>query len=283
MKKRCPANASLITLLIFYLPSVLFAQNDVADTAFVPRVGQDGKDVIWVPTPNALVRKMLEVADVGPNDYVIDLGSGDGRTVIAAARLGARSLGIEYNPEMVQISRKNAEEAGVSGRAAFIQADLFEYDLSEATVVTMFLLPEINLKLRPRLLELKPGTRIVSNTFNMGNWDPDFEVTADTIWGSWYTALMWIVPAKIEGSYEFGEGELNIKQEFQLFFGDYTQGTEKTLIKEGRINGYDFTFALKGEKYSGKLAANGDISGTVTSKNQKRDWSAVRYQSQKVP
>jgi SAM-dependent methyltransferase len=283
MKKPGLTNGSSIFLMFFFLPSVLISQTNVRDTTFIPRVGQPGKDVIWVPTPNALVRKMLEVADVGPNDYVIDLGSGDGRTVIAAARLGARSLGIEYNPEMVEISRKNAEEEGVSGRAVFIQADLFEYDLSEASVVTMFLLPEINLKLRPRLLELKPGTRIVSNTFNMGEWEPDFEVTADTTWSSWYTALLWIVPAKIEGSYNFGEGELHIDQKFQLFFGRYTKGSDISLIKEGRINGYDFTFVLNGEKYSGKMTANGDLSGTVTSKNQKRAWSAVCQKSMKVP
>jgi SAM-dependent methyltransferase len=282
MKKPCSAGALFTVLLFLFLPSVLISQNNVRDTTFVPRVGQEGKDVIWVPTPFELVRKMLEVADVGPNDYVIDLGSGDGRTVISAARLGARALGIEYNPEMVQLSRKHAEEAGVSGKASFIQADLFEYDLSEATVITMFLLPEINLKLRPRLLDLRPGTRIVSNTFNMGNWEPDFEVTADTTWSNWYTALLWIVPAKIGGSYKFAEGELNIEQEFQLFFGSYTKGSEITLINEGRINGYGITFVLNGEKYSGEMSANGNLSGTVTSKNQKRDWLAVRNKSPKV-
>jgi SAM-dependent methyltransferase len=282
MKNPGSLKALFIFLLFFFLPSVLLSQNIIRDTTFVPRVGQEGKDVIWVPTPYELVGKMLEVADVGPNDYVIDLGSGDGRTVIAAARLGARALGIEYNPEMVQISRKSAEEAGVSGRAVFIQADLFEYDLSQATVVTMFLLPEINLKLKPRLLDLKPGTRIVSNTFNLGNWEPDFEVTSDTTWSSWYTALMWIVPAKIEGSYKFAEGDLNIEQEFQLFYGSYTKGSEITLIKEGRINGFGITFVLNGEKYSGEMSSNGNLSGTVTSKNHKRDWIAVRIKSPKV-
>ena len=207
------ANSLLFTLLIITMPQ-LWSQEVSRDTTFIPRVGQDGKDVIWVPSPNELVAKMLDVADVNENDFLIDLGSGDGRTVIAAARLGARALGIEYNPEMVQLSRKKAEDAGLSGRAAFIQADLFEYDLSEATVITMFLLPEINLKLRPELLDLKPGTRIVSNTFTMGSWEPDFEVTTDSNWNSWYTALMWIVPAKVEGRWKLDDSELDIHQEF---------------------------------------------------------------------
>ena len=218
------SNAEVILFLFLCFPAILRSQNNLKDSSFVPRVGQAGKDVIWVPTPDELVKKMLEIADAGPDDYLIDLGSGDGRTVIAAAKLGARALGIEYNPEMVQLSRKNAEEAGVSERATFIKADLFEYDLSEATVITMFLLPDINLKLRPRLLDLKPGTRIVSNTFNMGKWEPDYEVTADSQWTNWYTALMWIVPAKIEGSYKLGEGELKINQDFQNFFGNYKKG-----------------------------------------------------------
>jgi SAM-dependent methyltransferase len=155
MKRSCFSNASLVFLLFLFIPAVLSAQSNSKDTTYIPRVGQVGKDVIWVPTPDALVKKMLEVADVGQDDYLIDLGSGDGRTVIAAAKLGAKALGIEYNPEMVQLSRKNADEAGVSGRATFIQADFFEYDLTEATVITLFLLPDINLKLRPRLLALK--------------------------------------------------------------------------------------------------------------------------------
>jgi len=276
------SNAEVILLLFLFFPVILRSQNNVRDSTFVPRVGQPGKDVIWVPTPDALVKKMLEVSETGPTDYLIDLGSGDGRTVIAAAKLGARALGIEYNPEMVQLSGKNAEEAGVSGRATFIQADLFEYDLSGATVITMFLLPEINLKLRPRLLNLKPGTRIVSNTFNMEKWEPDYEVTADSQWTNWFTALMWIVPAKIEGSYNLGEGELKIRQEFQVFFGHYKKGSDSTLIKEGRINGDLVTFTLKEEKYSGKHESNGNLSGTVTSGDQKRNWIAVRHKNTEV-
>ena len=140
---------------------------------YQPEVGQDGKDVIWVPTPQALVDKMLDMAKVTPKDYVIDLGSGDGRTVITAAKRGSKALGIEYNPDMVELSKRNAAKEGVSDKATFVKADLFESDFSQAQVITMFLLSSINLKLRPKILDLKPGTRIVSNTFDMGDWKPD--------------------------------------------------------------------------------------------------------------
>src|SRR5918992_5999257 len=134
-------------------------------TTYEPSVGQEGKDVVWVPTPQVLVDKMLDMAKVTPSDYVIDLGSGDGRTVITAAKRGARAHGIEYNRDMVELSKRNAEKEGVSGKATFAQADLFKSDFSQASVITMFLLPDINLKLRPKILDLKPGTRVVSNSF----------------------------------------------------------------------------------------------------------------------
>ena len=140
---------------------------------FKPSVGQEGKDVIWVPTPQGLVDKMLDMAKVTPKDYVIDLGSGDGRTVITAAKRGSKALGIEYNADMVELSKRAADKEGVSDKASFIKADLFESDFSQAQVITMFLLSSINLKLRPKILELKPGTRIASNTFDMGDWKPD--------------------------------------------------------------------------------------------------------------
>ena len=146
---------------------------------FQPEVGQPGKDVMWVPTTQELVNKMLDMAKVTPQDYVIDLGSGDGRIVITAAKRGARALGIEYNPDMVELSKANAAKAGVSDKATFMKADLFETDFSKATVITMFLLPDINLRLRPKLLEMKPGTRLVSDTFDMGDWAPDDTATVD--------------------------------------------------------------------------------------------------------
>src|SRR5207244_403220 len=174
-------------------------------SAYAPAVGQPGKDVVWVPTPQAVVDKMLDMAKVTASDYVIDLGSGDGRTVITAAKRGARALGIEFNPDMVELSRRNAEKEGVTARASFAKADLFDSDFSKATVITMFLLPDINLKLRPKLLGLKPGTRIVSNTFTMGEWNPDETATVDTSAGcdtSWCTALLWIIPARVAGTWK---------------------------------------------------------------------------------
>jgi len=255
----------------------MFAQEQQANTGFVPEVGQKGKDVVWVPTPQELVDKMLEIAGVTPDDFVIDLGSGDGRTVITAVKLGARALGVEYNPDMVALSRKNAEKEGVSDKAEFVEADLFETDLSKATVITMFLLPEINLKLRPRILDLKPGTRIVSNTFTMGEWEADYEVNTEENWNSWNTALLWIVPAKVEGKWKFLQGELAITQEFQMVRGTYTTDGKSSTITDGRLRGEAITFSINGELYSGKVNDR-TMSGTVTnnSSGNKRDWIAKR-------
>jgi len=267
---------SLFVFLLSYFSFKLNAQEQIKSSGYVPSVGQAGKDVIWVPTPSELVDKMLEIAGVTEKDIVIDLGSGDGRTVIAAAKLGAQAVGIEYNPEMVEVSKNKAKEAGVSEKTKFIQTDLFEYDLSEATVITMFLLPEINLKLRPRLLDLKPGTRIVSNTFTMGEWDPDYEVTIGNQLSSWSTALLWIIPAKVEGKWSLGLGELTIHQEFQMINGTLKIDDKISNITEGRLKGDLITFSVNEETYTGKVNGNSIISGTVTSSTIKRDWTATR-------
>jgi SAM-dependent methyltransferase len=267
---------SLLLFLLSFTLISLYSQDQTRSHGFVPYVGQAGKDVIWVPTPFELVDKMLEIASVTGKDYVIDLGSGDGRTVIAAAKLGARALGIEYNPEMVEISKKKAEEAGVSTRTKFIQADFFEYDLSEATVITMFLLPDINLKLRTHLLDLKPGTRIVSNTFTMGDWEPDYEAMTEGNWDSWYTALMWVIPAKVEGIWNLGSGILTISQEFQLIYGTLKTNDKTSIITEGRLNGDLITFTVNGVTYSGKVTGKTTMSGTLISGLTKRDWIATR-------
>ena len=162
-----------LALLVSAFTAAAFAQAQKTPPIYEPTSGQEGKDVVWVPTPQVVVDKMLDMARVTPNDFVMDLGSGDGRTVITAARRGARAMGIEYNPDMVELSKRNAAKEGVTARATFVKADLFETDVSQASVITMFLLPDINLKLRPKLLELKPGTRIVSNSFTMGDWEAD--------------------------------------------------------------------------------------------------------------
>jgi len=266
---------SLNLVLFTLLSASLSAQENAANTEFKPHVGQEGKDVIWVPTPDGLVAKMLEISKVTDKDILIDLGSGDGRTVIAAAKIGAKALGIEYNPDMVALSEKNALEAGVSDRAKFIKADLFEYDFSEATVITMFLLPDINLKLRPRLLDLKPGTRIVSNTFTMGEWEPDIEVTTEENWNSWYTALMWVIPAKVNGTWILDGNKLQLTQQYQMVHGSLNSGNSDIKITDGRLNGDSITFTIGSAKYTGQVEGNKKMSGTVTSGSGSKEWVAT--------
>jgi len=232
-----------------------FSALAVAQTAYEPSVGQEGKDVVWVPTPQVVVDKMLDMAKLQASDYLMDLGSGDGRTVITAAKRGASALGIEYNPDMVELSKRNAEKEGLSSRAVFMKADLFETDLSRATVITMFLLPEINLKLRPAILRLRPGTRVVSNTFTMGEWKADETVTIGGDAGcnsSWCTALLWIVPARVAGNYKVPQGEVGLKQDFQMLSGTMRTGG-KTFALEGRVLGNEISFTAGGREYRGKL------------------------------
>jgi SAM-dependent methyltransferase len=278
MKLSILKRKSFTTLLLCTFSILISAQSNNQGTEYKPEIGQVGKDVIWVPTPDELVNKMLEVAEVTPKDFVIDLGSGDGRTVIAAAKLGAKAIGIEFNPDMVALSRKKAEEAGVKERTSFVQTDLFEYNLSEATVITMFLLPDINLRLRPKLLDLKPGTRIVSNTFTMGEWEPDFEVTTGEESTSWYTALMWIIPAKIEGKWKSATGELTLRQEFQMIYGTLKDDKKTSGISEGRITGDVISFRVDGDLYTGKVTGN-TIEGTIIRNSTKSDWVATRIEN----
>lgn len=263
---------------LFILAAVsitLSAQEEKGDREFVPRSGQAGKDVIWVPTPQMLVDKMLDLAKVTPSDFVMDLGSGDGRTVITAAKRGARALGIEYNPDMVELSRRNAAQEGVSDRAQFMQADLFETDFSRATVITMFLLPSINVRLRPTLLELKPGTRIVSNTFDMDEWVPDETATIYKDCDSWCDALMWIVPAKVEGTWKMPQGDLVLTQTFQMLSGTLKTGSNSAPVTDGKLTGAQITFSAGGSKYMGTVNGN-VIEGSVTTGQQSTKWKAVR-------
>ncbi len=213
---------------------------------FEPRVGQAGKDVVWVPTPDELVEKMLNLGNVTASDFVIDLGSGDGRTVIFAAKRGASAHGIEYNPEMVELSKRNAAAAGVGARATFAKEDLFESDFSKASVITMFLLPTINIKLRPKILDLKPGTRIVSNSFTMGEWREDASDSLDGECINWCTALLWIVPAKVGGTWKLPQGELTLQQSYQFITGTLKSGNEVTPIANGRLKGEQILFNAGG-------------------------------------
>ena len=265
---------AVLALALSFLAAGVFAQRQPAKE-YEPEVGQAGKDVVWVPTSNSLVQKMLDVAKVTASDYVIDLGSGDGRTVIAAAKRGARAHGIEYNPDMVELSKRAAAKEGMSEKATFAKADLFASDFSQATVITMFLLPDINLKLRPKILDLKPGTRIVSNSFTMGEWTADQTVTASDGCTSYCTAYLWIVPAKVEGTWRLPQGELTLKQTFQMLSGTLNTGGASAKISNAKMNGDSITFTVGGAQYTGQVKGT-TIEGTVKSSDGTRNWSATR-------
>jgi SAM-dependent methyltransferase len=242
---------------------------------YKPQVGQSGKDVIWVPTPQSLVDKMLEIAKVTPQDFVVDLGSGDGRTVITAAKLGATALGIEFNPSMVELSKASADKAGVSDRAKFLNADIFASDFSKATVVTMFLLPSLNVKLRPTILDMKPGTRVVSNSFDMGDWKPDLTAHVSQDCKGYCRAHLWIVPAKVEGTWQLGDGELSLQQSYQFLTGKLTTGNVVAPITDGRLEADKIAFTAGGARYTGQVKG-GLMEGTSTSAGKEAKWQATR-------
>ena len=263
----------LLLALLLTAGTAAFAQQN---PTFKPEVGQAGKDVVWVPTPQALVDKMLDMAGVTAQDVVMDLGSGDGITVITAAKRGARAIGIEYNPDMVALAKQNAEKAGVSDKATFMNADLFETDLSQATVITMFLLPQINMRLRPKILDLKPGTRIVSNSFTMEDWTADETATVSEGCQSWCTALFWIVPAKVEGRWKIADlGELTLTQTFQMVGGTLQKNGTSAAITDGRLRGAELSMTIDGAQYAGRVNGN-TIEGTVTTAGKTTRWTATR-------
>jgi hypothetical protein len=270
------------------LPNAAFAQSAPA-REYAPQVGQEGKDVIWVPTPQALVDRMLQIAGVTAKDYVVDLGSGDGRTVITAAKkLGARALGIEYNPDMVELSKRNAAKEGVTGRASFMKADIFETDFSDATVITMYLLPQLNLKLRPKISGMKPGTRVVSHAFSMDDWQPD---QIETVEGR--TAYLWIVPAKVEGTWrwDFPSGgprsyELLLRQHFQMVEGLVRADNKTGQVRNLKLRGDRITFSVMEfagvetviqRDFAGRISGN-TIEGTMKLPNGTGEmkWTATR-------
>jgi SAM-dependent methyltransferase len=239
---------------------------------YEPQYNQWGKDVAWWPTSQVLLDKMLDMAKVTSEDFVIDLGSGDGRTVITAAKRGARALGIEYNPNLVALSKRNAAKENVGERAQFVEGDLFESDFSQATVITMFLSDTLNLRLRQRILNLKPGTRVLSTSFTMGEWKPDETVSVEENKGcsSYCTALLWIVPAKVEGTWKLLEGEITFTQRFQRFSGTFKSGSNNVAIKNGQLRGDLISFSIGDANYTGRV--NGDTmegiyeSGGITTK-----------------
>jgi SAM-dependent methyltransferase len=286
LKPAIPVAAlSALALSLALVAGAASAQTAPAESKeYTPQVGQSGKDVVWVPTPDALVERMLRMARVGPKDYVIDLGSGDGRTVIAAAKLGARATGIEYNPDMVALSIKNAEKAGMGDKVKFMKADIFESDFSEATVITMYLLPSLNIKLRPKILDLRPGTRIVSHAFNMEDWQPDQTVTVEG-----RDAFLWIVPAKVGGSWKLstpaGNGEeawqLTLAQQFQRLSGGVKGANRSFDLIDPKITGSAVKFSFVDgngikREFDGRVSGNRMEGTTQTQGGTPVKWTAVR-------
>jgi precorrin-6B methylase 2 len=227
---------------------------------FEPYEGQPGKDVVWVPTPRALVEKMLELAGVTARDFVIDLGSGDGRLVIAAAKRGARALGVEYDAEMVALSKRNAEAAGVAGKASFLQGDMFEADFSRASVLTLFLLPGNLRKLTPKFLELAPGTRIVTNAYRIDGWEEIEIAYADGYCVTWCTAYLYLVPAKVAGAWRLPTGEVRFTQDFQTLSGTLIVPGGRYVAATGQVKGDQIRFNAGLNAYSGRVRGD-EMSG----------------------
>ena len=287
MNSRIVAARAVVTLFTLWLAAAPgYAQQAAAESKeFVPQSGQAGKDVVWVPTPDAVVERMLRMARVGPKDYVIDLGSGDGRTVIMAAqKFGARAMGIEYNPDMVALSIRNAEQAGLGDKVKFIKADLFETDFSQATVITMYLLPALNVKLRPKILDMRPGIRVVSHAFNMEDWQPDQTATVEG-----RDAYLWIVPAKVAGRWKLavpaGNGEetwqVALEQQFQKLTGKAQLGDRSFNLADARLRGTAIQFSLvdgNGVKREFSGTARGDrMEGTTQTQGAAPvKWTAAR-------
>ena len=267
---------TLIVFLLLLASVTLLSQEKTKKTDSPPVEGQAGKNVPWITTPQILVDKMLDLAKITPEDFLIDLGSGDGRTVITAAKRGTRALGVEYNPGLVKLSIENAEKEGVTKMTQFVEADIFEFDFSKATVISMFLLPEINMKLRPKLLDMKPGTRIVTNTFTMQEWHFDAVVRTGDQSNRWNTAYLWIVPAKVDGKWTLSSGgELTFVQQFQMLTGRIKAGGKDLPITEGRLRGNEITFKVGADMYDGKIAGK-KMEGTFTSGAKTGKWSASR-------
>ena len=243
LKKRV---STAVTIGFLLISGALHAQSDKKSDQkpYEPTVAQAGKDVIWVPTPNDLVVKMLETAKVNPSDVVYDLGAGDGKIPIQAARqFGARAVGIEFNPDMANLARQNAQRANVSDKVTIVTGDIFEEDFSNATVVTLYLLTNLNMKLKPTILNMKPGTRVVSNSFMMGAWEPDEIINPEAGGRGYY----WVVPAKIQGDWSvtglpgITTAKLSLQQKFQKIEGTLTFGDNRTQRVTGKLNGSQLT------------------------------------------
>jgi SAM-dependent methyltransferase len=268
---RTCARRSCLTLGLLAVAAGLAAQTA---TAISPQAGQPGKDVLWLPTPQVLVDRMLDLANVTSKDVVIDLGSGDGRVIITAAKRGAQAVGVEYNPELVALANRNAAVQRVNDRATFMWGDLFEVDLSNATVITLFLRLDLNLKLRPKLLALEPGTRVVSNTFSMDDWEPDDIFIGGRDCAN-CTAMLWIVPARVEGDWRLPQGDMTLTQRFQDVMGTLRTGRTSLPVSDGRLRADQITFTAGGVQYSGRVS-DATIEGTATTGGNNVRWTATR-------
>ncbi len=266
-------------LLLSIFSGVALAQPQAAKKEYEPSVGQSGKDVVWVPTPQALVDRMLDMAKLTTADVHYDLGSGDGRTVITAAKRGGKAYGIEYNADMVELARRAAQKEGVADKAIFKHGDIFteasKKDYMQATVITLFLLPDLNVKLRPTLLDMKPGTRIVSNSFTMGDWKEDEKISAGGDCTSWCTAYLWIVPAKMTGTWKTSRGDLTLKQEYQMLSGNLARGNVNAIISDSKMLGDQISFTAAGAQYTGRVTGNA-IAGTYKGSDGSGNWTATR-------
>ena len=242
------------------------------DRDYKPQVGQSGKDVVWVPTPDEVVQRMLRMAKVTPQDTVYDLGAGDGKIAIAAGKIGATSVGIEYNPDMAKLAQCYVQAENLAGKTRIIQGDVFKEDFSKASVVTMYLLPELNLRLRPTILNMKPGTRVTSHQFTMGDWEPDETAEID-----YRTAYLWIVPAKVEGAWTLREQgsnaqyAVNLTQKYQKITGDVAAGSAKQPLVGATVRGDEIRFAFNDDKgvtrtLTGTVRGN-ELTGTLKAAN----------------
>ena len=240
-------------LVFFFSLSILtpaFGQSTPRE--YAPKSGQPGKDVVWVPNPDVMVQKMLDMARVTRDDYVVDLGSGDGRNVIAAAKRGARAHGIEYDADLVELAKRLAAKEGVRDRATFERGDVFVTDFSTATVIILFLTPEMNIRLRPKLLSLIPGARVVANYFAIGDWNPDEIATSIEGCERFCTARLWIVPAKVAGRWQMPQGELTLAQNYQTFSGTLREA-DGTFPVRGKLRGAEIFFGNQKSQYTGRV------------------------------
>jgi SAM-dependent methyltransferase len=277
-----------LAALLLALAASTSAQSPPGDTLkkkpYEPSIGQAGKDVIWVPSPDKVVERMLRMAQTTPRDVVVDLGSGDGKIVITAAqRFGAQAMGVEFNPDMVALSRENARKAGVADKVEIVQGDFFKVDFSRATVLTLYLLPDLNIKLRPKILALRPGTRVVSHSFDMEDWEPDELSTLDG-----KRAYFWVVPANVAGRWTLAldggttlQVDIGFEQKYQKLRGYAQLGELLAGLRDARLSGAGIRFAYVDAKgvrreFSGEVTGE-RMEGTYRSDpGRQGHWRAVK-------